>query len=69
MKKKTGRAALNAAVKRLFSATFDQDEPLPEDVMVKREDLEAVLLTFKDKHSTLTLTVVPEPPQMHPEQQ
>jgi hypothetical protein len=46
---KTGRARLEAAVKRLFSQVFDVEgaEMLSEDVTVKRADLEAVLLCFK----------------------
>jgi len=60
---KTGKARLDAVVKRLFSATFDHDV-YPDDITIKRADLEAVLLVFKQKHM-----LVVQAPQMHPEQQ
>lgn len=62
---KTGRARLEVAIKRLFSATFDQAEPLPEDITVKRADLEAVLLCFRVRFMAGS---VPESPNLNPNQ-
>jgi hypothetical protein len=61
---KTGQAKLVAAVKRLFSVTFDADEPLPETITVRRDDLECVLLCWKEQ-----FTEAPEAPKMDPRQQ
>lgn len=63
---KTGQAKLIACVKRLFSATFDLDEPLPDTITVKRADLETVLLCWKD---TFTAKAPPvEKPVLDPRQ-
>jgi hypothetical protein len=63
---KSGHAKLRAAAKRLFSATFDLDEPLPEHVTVRRDDLETLLLCWKEN---FTEPAVPGKPTLHPAQQ
>jgi len=71
MSGKVGKAKLDAAVKRLFSATFDLDEPLPEDILIKRADLETVLIVFKELYMIRKLTAPAPPfeaPTLHPAQ-
>jgi hypothetical protein len=54
-------------MKRLFSATFDADEPLPEDITIKRADLEAVLLMVRELYRERKASL-PFAPNLNPAQ-
>jgi len=60
---KTGKARLEAAMKRVFSAVLDYDGVRPEFVTLRQDDMEALLIVFKEKAMVLVTA-----PDMHPEQ-